>query len=234
MTFSERILNFGTDHIDFLKSELRCLGKEIRKRFEERIVRHSFIFLLIDVHLEKIVYDLLPFKIFCHCFFCVKGNRNIGKCHVCSRFFVDDSDTASKIDQGSLLSKNSLHHVHICELMEQVNARSIVLNLYYLVGEYAGNGKSTENFGEIFFEIANNPFGVYIFYLQIYLRMLFNLLKLVTEKFVENYLAEHCPSKLIVSKIRKRLNSSLISCYSETGGKLMRHLNLVMASEAFE
>ena len=58
--------------------------------------------------------------------------------------------------------------------MEQVtNARSAVLNLYYLVREYAGNGNWTENFGEIVFEIANNPFGVYSFYLQIYLRMFF-------------------------------------------------------------
>ena len=45
-------------------------------------------------------------------------------------------------------------------MMEQVNARSVDLNLYDLVGEYAGNGKMDENFGEIFFEITNNPFGV--------------------------------------------------------------------------
>ena len=37
-----------------------------------------------------------------------------------------------------------------------------------------------------------------------------------------------------VSKIRKRLNNTLISCYSETGGKLMRYLNLVLSSEALE
>ena len=87
--------------------------------------------------------------------------------------------------------------------MEQVNVRSVVLNLYYLVGEYIGNGKWTENFREIFFEIANNPFGVYISYLKIYLRMFFNLLRLVTEKVVGNYLAERCSSKQTVSEIRK-------------------------------
>ena len=60
--------------------------------------------------------------------------------------------------------------------MEQVtNARSVFSSLYYLVREYAGNGKWTENNGEIFFEILNNPFGVYIFYLQIYLRMFFTI-----------------------------------------------------------
>ena len=109
-------------------------------------------------------------------------------------------------------------------VMEQVNARSVVLNLNYLVGENIDNGRMTENFGEIFFEIANNPVGVYIFYLQIYLRMFFNLLRLVTEKVVDNFLAEHCSSKQTVSKIIKGLNNKLIFCYSETGGKLMRYI----------
>ena len=107
-------------------------------------------------------------------------------------------------------------------------------DLYYLVGQYAGNSRWTENFGEIFFEIANKPFSVYISYLPIYLRMFFNLSKLVTEKFVDNYLAERCSSKHTVSKIRKRLNNTVISCYPETGGKLMRYLNLVLPSVAFE
>ena len=162
----------------------------------------------------------------------MRGSRNVEKWDVCSRFYVDDSDIASKIDQEFLLSKNDIQHLPLCEMMRQVNARSVVLNLYDLVGEYAGNGKMNENFGEIF-EIANNLFGVYIFYLQIFLRMFFNLLMRVTEKVVDNYLAEHCSSKQTVSKI-KRLNNTLVCCYSETGGKLMRYLNLVLSSEAFE
>ena len=64
--------------------------------------------------------------------------------------------------------------------------------------------------------------------------MFFNLLRLVTEKVVGNYLAERCSSKPAVSKIRKRLNNTLISCNSETGGKLMRYLNLVLSSVEFE
>ena len=127
--------------------------------------------------------------------FCVRGSRNVGKWDVCSRFYIDDSDIASKIDQEFLLSKNGIQHLPHCEMMRQVNTRSVVLNLYDLVGEYAGNGKMTENFGEILFEIANNLFGVYVFYLQIFLRMFFNLLMRVTEKVVDNYLAEHCSSK---------------------------------------
>ena len=68
MTFVKPILNFDTDYFDFLKRELRCLCREIRKNFEEKIGRNTFVFSLIDIHLEIIVYDLLPFRIFCHCF----------------------------------------------------------------------------------------------------------------------------------------------------------------------
>ena len=87
-------------------------------------------------------------------FFCVTGSESVRKCDICSRLFVDDSVIASKINQEFLLSKNGIPQLPICGLMEQVNARSVVLNLYYLVREYAGNGKWTKNFGEIFFEIA--------------------------------------------------------------------------------
>lgn len=70
------------------------------------------------------------------------------------------------------------------ELIELVNAKAIVLNIYYLVGEYQSR---TENFGKGFFEISNNSFGVYVFYVQIYLRTFFNLLKPVTEMVIDNY-----------------------------------------------
>ena len=49
----------------------------------------------------------------------------------------------------------------------------------------------TGNYGEIFFEIANNLFGVYIVYLQTYFRVFFNLLKPVTEVIMDYYLSEY-------------------------------------------
>ena len=87
--------------------------------------------------------------------------------------------------------------------MDQVKTRSVALNLYYSVGDYARNDiMRIENFGEIFFEISNNSFGVYIVYLQIYFRVFFNLLKSVTEVLIDNYLFEHA-CKETVSKIKK-------------------------------
>ena len=67
-----------------------------------------------------------------------------------------------------VVTTNSLENLDICELMKYLNARSVVLNLYYLIGNY---GDLTENFHELFVEIANTPFAVYILFVQIYLRM---------------------------------------------------------------
>ena len=49
---------------------------------------------------------------------------------------------------------------------------------------------STENFGEISFEAANNAFGIYVTYIQIDLRVYFNFLKCVTRLFESAYFGE--------------------------------------------
>ena len=82
-----------------------------------------------------------------------------------------------KIDSSFIVTKNSLENRDICELMKYLNARSVVLNLSYMVGNYGGR---TENFHELFVEIANTPFAVYVLFVQIYLRMYFNLTKSIT------------------------------------------------------
>ena len=73
-----------------------------------------------------------------------------------------------------LLQKKPLKLYSVGELMEIVSANTVVLNIYYLVGEYQSK---TENYGELLLEVASNSFSVYIFYVQIYLKMFFNLLK---------------------------------------------------------
>lgn len=110
------------------------------------------MFGVVDVLIEKIVYGKLPFKIFCHCFYCQRGSKKTGKCDDCTRLFIEDNDLASKIDLEFILVKNSIDHLSICNLMEQVRTKTVVLNLHYMVGEYPQlDIMRTENFGEIFF-----------------------------------------------------------------------------------
>ena len=127
--------------------------ERLEKKFEETIVKNTFVFSSIDIHLEKVVDNLLLFRIFCHCFFCVTGSKSFQKCDVCSIFFVDDSVIASKINQEFLLSKNGIPHLPICGLMEHVNARSVVLNLYYLVREWQVMVSGLKTFEKYFLKL---------------------------------------------------------------------------------
>ena len=75
--------------------------------------------------------------------------------------------------------------------MDQVKTNYIILNLYYVIGDYKENHLlKTGNFVEIFFEVANNSFGLCVVYLQIDFRVFFNLLKPVTELITDKYLVE--------------------------------------------
>ena len=64
-----------------------------------------FVFFLVNVHLDKANFEILPFELYCHCFYCKRGSRMFGKCEICSRFFFDDMDVAKKLDRAFVLTK---------------------------------------------------------------------------------------------------------------------------------
>ena len=214
MTHSKPIIDFDLWSFDFFSDQLKWLGKEICEKFREKIVNNTFAFGLIDVLLEKMVYPMLPIITFCHCFYCWRCNKLVRKCDIYSRSFVDDNDISKKIDHKFIIIKSSLAHLPIYNMMDQVNTMWVVLNIYYLFGSYIE--KKTENPGEIFYEVANSPFGLYMFYLKIYLRVYFNLLKPVTKAITDNYLSELQCSKERVSNVKRRFTNILVSNIPDT------------------
>ena len=61
LTLSKRIIDFDPWYSEFLQDQLKWLGKEIHKKFQEKIVKNTFVFGLIDVQLEKMVYRMVPY-----------------------------------------------------------------------------------------------------------------------------------------------------------------------------
>ena len=167
VTFSKRIFNFDDYYTEFLQNQMFDLMDDILKQFKEEI--NSEIFSVISLNIKRNSYELTPFKVFCHCFFCSSGSRSIDTCSSCSRIFADNSNVSRKIDSSFVVTINSLENLDIFKLMKDLNARSFVLNLYYPVGNYGGR---TENFNDIFPEIANTPFADYELFVQIYLRII--------------------------------------------------------------
>ena len=97
----------------------------------------------------------------------------IGKRKLCSRIFIKDIEHVREIESYFKVTNKSIEGTLVFTLMSETNAKSIVLNLYYLVDAFAIWLKQ-------FVEITNNSFGIYILFLQIYCRVFFNALSDVT------------------------------------------------------
>ena len=114
--------------------------------------------------------------------------------------------------------------------MNEVDTKSAVLNLYYLVDDF----RSTKPFGELLIELANNSFGLYIVYLQIYSRVFLNNLRDVTDFITESCLLE-VEIKKNVGVTKQKIFSTFLSCYCQRDKKkLLSYLNLVLNQAAFE
>ena len=92
MRISKYIFDFDDGCFKLLCSEMSLLGENIHKKFKEAVVKNSYVFSIIDLTLKIMVFELLPFKIYCHIFFWQSGWTTANKCNICTRFFVDDSD----------------------------------------------------------------------------------------------------------------------------------------------
>ena len=91
--------------------------------------------------------------------------------------------------------------------MNEMDTKSAALNLYYLVDDF----RSTETLGELFIEITNNSFGLYIVYLQIYFRVFLNNSRDVTDFITESYLLE-AEIKRNVGITKQKIFSTFLSC----------------------
>lgn len=142
----------------------------------------------------------------------------IGRCQICTPFFIDEEDIGRNIDQNFTLDFHRLKNTLVENLMTQVKIRIgiVALNLYYIVGGV--NVWRTENFGEAFVEVANNSFGLFVVFLQVYFRIYFNDLKPVTQQLKENYLSKK--SDLI--KVKNERRRRLFSLYFLPGNKIMQ------------
>ena len=79
-------------------------------------------------------------------------------CNVCKKAFIDDIDNSIKLDKQFIIIKNSVDYLPVHSLMESVNTKCVVLNVYFMVEV------NTISSGDMFFENANNIFSVYIYH----------------------------------------------------------------------
>ena len=66
----KRLQKTTFDEEEFMENNLKLLKKTIETKLKEKIIKNSFIFNVIDLKVQKIIYQLPLFRIFSHPFFC--------------------------------------------------------------------------------------------------------------------------------------------------------------------
>ena len=66
----KRLQKTTFDEEEFMENNLQLLKKTIETKLKEKIIKNSFIFNVIDLKVQKIIYQLPPLRIFSHTFFC--------------------------------------------------------------------------------------------------------------------------------------------------------------------
>ena len=155
ITFSKSIINFDDYYTEFLEQQLLHLEPALYKKFNEEL--SSDVFSIIGVKMKKVSYEPTPFRVFCHCFFCTTGSRSFDGCSISSRIFVNNNYAAKKIDSAFVITRNSIKNLEVFLSIKYLNTQCVVLNIYYMVGIFV---YWTENFNEVFCEIAGGSFGV--------------------------------------------------------------------------
>ena len=84
---------------------MKYLSKDIREAFGKKIINNFFVFSLVNIQIEKMIFEMFSFKVNCHSFYCRRDSRLLGKCDIGNRFFVDDQDIAKKIDGKFIVTK---------------------------------------------------------------------------------------------------------------------------------
>ena len=73
---------------------------------------------------------LLFSRFFCLCFFCIRGNRSVGGCLICSRIFVNKNDITKKIYSTFDITRNSIKDLDMFLLLKDLNIQCVVLNIW--------------------------------------------------------------------------------------------------------
>ena len=169
--------------------------------------------------MRKICHELLPLKIHEHLFTCQRGIRDVRRCNFCTIFFVENVDEMNLIKYTAHLFSYNCSMFEVYSLFEQVQTSDAHLNILYKTSYFISHGPKSNNYGEMICELINNPFALYVFYLEIFCHVYFNLLKDVTEIIMFNYFAqEKLTVKMNVNK-RASAHRVLISCYCMSARK---------------
>ena len=177
--------------------------------------------------LSDIVHDLLPFRIYCDLFYCKRGFNIIGRCQYCTRFFVDSPRTSCDMEKNLTFHKSEMNE----EMVRFSNSLLFRLNANYVSVVCSIKKQvvltNAVNLGVIHYDKINSPMVLYVYYLEIFVRVYMNIMrKHILNKIFENLLSKSQKEEIVNSYSRQFLTQT-----SHHARKLVSHLNLLISEK---
>ena len=113
--------------------------------------------------INDLIYEMSLLRVYCHLFHCKRGFNLVNRCQYCASFFVDDVSFSKHIACVKCFFWSLFFNVHYTGVVKSVE-NDVLLS-------------SCTNFGTLFYDIIVTTFSLYHFYLEIYVRLFFNLMR---------------------------------------------------------
>lgn len=97
----------------------------------------AYIFNVFHKRLNKIKFEILPFRTFYHLFYCSRGLKSVNKCSYGTRFFIDGHEIARYLDRSFKYHVDGFKYTDLENILPHVNSHRFRFSLYYIISDFA-------------------------------------------------------------------------------------------------
>ena len=212
-------------YFNAFKDSLKQISSNICCGFSNLFKPRQYLVNYLEVKMEKLVWDLQLFKIFCHIVHCKRRIRSDGKCKLCTTFFVDKKSEVILLKNCTDLTARNVTHNEVRALFETAKTSFVYPNIFYKTSDFIEHGPRCVNYSELFSDLIDKPFLLYVFYLEIFFRVFFNSLKSITDFIIFNYYSRERLEKKLAKEDHDGVRQSILNIYYLALKKLKFNLN---------
>ena len=202
---------------------------DIKQSFSKAFKSRSCLINCLEKKLVSAFEQFQPVLVFAHLVSCDRQIRYVNKCKLCTRFYVCSKSTMLLLKSTTTLSSYLTSDLNINDIFRAVKKQIVYANIFYKASDFIEHGPKRVNIGEVFRELIDKPFALYVLNFEVFFRIYFNHFKVVNDFLVFNYYYDNdC------GKNYKYLKKTLFNMYCMHLKKAIFEINCLMSAEKID
>ena len=154
---------------------------DIKRCFTKTLKSKSYLVKCLENKLKYCFDNFYPHSVFCRLVSCNRKIRAVGKCNLCTRFYVENKSMMILLRSTVTFSSFLTADFDINKIFSEVKKSIAYVNVFYKTSDFIHHGPERVKFGETFRELIDKRFALYVLYFEVFFRMYFNELKSETD-----------------------------------------------------